>query len=138
MTEKQISASRANGALSRGPKTGEGKKISSQNARKHGLLAEMVVLTDEEIPGFCKLMDRYARQFGPLEGLLGDLLEDLAVARWRIWRKWVWEAQKLDEAGEPGVVVEDARFELATGPKMAALNRYEESASLRPIPQNAG
>ena len=47
-TEAQIAASRRNGSLSRGPKTAEGKSISSRNAYRHGLAGEGVVLDDAD------------------------------------------------------------------------------------------
>jgi len=45
--EKQIQASRANGARSRGPTSAQGKKNSSRNALRHGLFAGTVVLQGE-------------------------------------------------------------------------------------------
>jgi len=45
-TEAQIAAARRNGSLSRGPKSAEGKAISSRNALRHGLAGEGVVLAE--------------------------------------------------------------------------------------------
>ena len=49
-SEAQVEANRANSRKSTGPKTAEGKATVSQNAVKHGLLAEQVVIKDED-PG---------------------------------------------------------------------------------------
>jgi hypothetical protein len=49
---RKIESSRANGALSRGPVTESGKQISSQNARRHALLARIVLLENESPDGF--------------------------------------------------------------------------------------
>lgn len=47
-TEKQIAANRANAEKSTGPVTPEGKRRSSQNARRHGITAQTTVMTDED------------------------------------------------------------------------------------------
>jgi hypothetical protein len=47
VSEKRIAANRANGALSRGPKTPEGKTRSARNATTHGLLAGIVAVRNE-------------------------------------------------------------------------------------------
>ena len=47
MSNRQLEANRRNAAKSTGPKTTEGKAISSQNARTHGFTASTVVITTE-------------------------------------------------------------------------------------------
>ena len=64
-SERQILASRANGARSRGPVTAEGKRRSSRNAVSHGLLAEVVVLPGESQDAFCRLLTDYLKRFEP-------------------------------------------------------------------------
>lgn len=59
-TDARTRASRINGARSRGPRTPEGKARSSQNALKHGLRAQKLVL----------LKDEDAAEFQDLEGAL--------------------------------------------------------------------
>ena len=39
LSDKKLAANRANAAKSRGPKTAEGKRNSSRNATRHGILA---------------------------------------------------------------------------------------------------
>ena len=47
MSELQSAASRANGARSRGPVTPQGKRNSSRNGIRHGLLSKTITLQGE-------------------------------------------------------------------------------------------
>ena len=62
---RRIVGSRANGALSLGPITAEGKARSAQNALVHGLTANTVVLSMESREQFDALADRYFNFFNP-------------------------------------------------------------------------
>ena len=83
---RRIASSRANGALSRGPITAEGKARSSQNAITHGLTANTVVLSTESKTQFQTLADRYLNFFQPSDPVQEDMVEDLAVCKWRLRR----------------------------------------------------
>ncbi|MEI6704879.1 MAG: hypothetical protein WCL71_15305 [Deltaproteobacteria bacterium] len=47
-SKKQITANRKNSAKSTGPKSAEGKAISSSNATRHGILSSSLFLPDED------------------------------------------------------------------------------------------
>jgi hypothetical protein len=48
VTEQQLAANRANAQHSTGPNTIDGRKRSSQNARRHGITAQTTIMTDED------------------------------------------------------------------------------------------
>jgi len=87
-SQRRIRASRANGALSRGPVTPEGRARSALNALDHGLSADQVVLSSESEDDFNRLRDAFHAEFVPKSPLDTDLVEQLAAARWRIRRSW--------------------------------------------------
>jgi hypothetical protein len=91
-SEKQIQASKANGARSRGPITAEGKRKSSRNSIRHGLLAQAVVLEVESAGRFQELLAAFMDEYQPRTESQISLVETMAVARWRQFR--VWRAQK--------------------------------------------
>jgi hypothetical protein len=91
-SEKQIQASRANGARSRGPITEQGKRNSSRNSTRHGLLAQTVVLEQESAHRFQKLLKAFMDEHQPRTETQISLVEIMAVTRWRQLR--VLQAQK--------------------------------------------
>ena len=106
----QIAAARANGAKSRGPVTAEGKRASagnsvnstgpvtpegkarsSQNATRHGLLSDSMVLQGESDARFCALLDTLENELQPEPGIESIQTEIMAVAHWRRMRLWSLE-----------------------------------------------
>jgi hypothetical protein len=87
---------RANGAKSRGPVTPEGRAKSSRNSLRHGLSAKSVLLPAESHERFQLLLDAHIQQFQPANPVEMDLVEAMAVARWRLRRIWAIETSLLD------------------------------------------
>jgi hypothetical protein len=86
MTERQQQASRENGSKSHGPVTPAGRLNSSQNALKHGMLSDTVVLKCESTDRFLFLVATLFEEFQPQTPFEESLIEDMAVARWRRMR----------------------------------------------------
>ncbi len=67
-----------------GPRTEEGKQISSQNAFKHGLFSTKVfLLPGESQEEYDKLIYRYTREYNPKGVTEEDLVNYLAQTEWR-------------------------------------------------------
>jgi len=97
-TEKQIAASRANGAKSRGPVTPDGKRRSSQNARRHGLAAAAVVAEGELVESFNDLHAETIADFAPAIPREYNLVEIATQALWRLSRIREIECAQLNSA----------------------------------------
>jgi hypothetical protein len=91
----KAAAARANGAKSRGPATPEGRAKSSRNSLRHGLSAKSVLLPAESHEQFQLLLDAHIQQFHPANPVEMDLVEAMAVARWRLRRIWAIETSLL-------------------------------------------
>jgi hypothetical protein len=91
-TAAQKAASRINGAKSKGPITPEGKRISSRNATKHGLLAETVVLETENKELFFAMVNELLEEHQPATPTEEMLVKTIASAQWR--RDRIWNLQK--------------------------------------------
>jgi hypothetical protein len=77
---------RINAQHSTGPRTPEGKAVSSQNALKHGLSAKHLVIKEEERPEFDQLQAGLLDELQP-QGTLEQLIfNDLIHARWKLHR----------------------------------------------------
>jgi hypothetical protein len=143
-TEKQIEASRLNGAKSHGPVTEDGKARSAANALKHGFTADTLVLTNEDGPRFYELLDGYTELYQPATAAETDALFEAVAARWRMRRVWSIETALLDlemDRQTPGLansipsVDESTRLALAWAGQMdnckalPTLTRYEARLS---------
>ena len=130
-SQRRMEASRANGARSRGPVTPEGKERSAKNAIRHGLMAQTVVLQDEDPEAFETTVDALIERFQPADEFELSLIEDMAAAQWRQHRIGAIETRLLDNAAagfsdELPIDRLVAAFEsLASGPAIALVHRYE-------------
>jgi hypothetical protein len=85
-SEKQIEANRRNARKSSGPRTPEGKDRASNNAVKHGLLSQDVLIRGEDGAALRELSKRLREDLKPV-GELEDLLVDrIVAAHWRLRR----------------------------------------------------
>ncbi len=89
---KRAIASRAHDAKSRGPKSDAGRRRSSQNAIRHGLLAQCIVLKEECADTFQKVLDYHVAKFKPAADVDFGIVEDMVAAPWRMRRAWTIES----------------------------------------------
>jgi hypothetical protein len=76
-------ASRANGRLSRGPTTPEGKARSRGNGCKDGLTGKGIVLPPDAAAEVRRREDEYVRVFRPRDEVERDLVRQMALGAWR-------------------------------------------------------
>ncbi len=115
-TPKQIAASRANGALSKGPVSIQGKLNSSRNSLRHGLLARTIVLEEESTDRFLELLRALIEEFHPASATQLMLVETMAVARWRQLRLWGLQKVAMDKEialQDPAIGTPEVRAALA-------------------------
>ena len=98
---RRRAASRANGKKSHGPVTPEGKARSAANATRHGLaapgrLADSVCLSNETPAHYVQLHEALIAEYTPATTTEHLLVEEMAVARWRLQRAWTMENALLD------------------------------------------
>jgi hypothetical protein len=94
-SEKRLAANRANAAKSTGPKTDAGKRVSSQNATRHGMLANHVLIEGESRERFLALVAEYDDEYKPATRSARDLVHTMAVCRWRTLRAWALESAEI-------------------------------------------
>lgn len=85
-SEAQLAANRANAQLSTGPRTSAGKVKSSQNALKHGLTSQTVVLAGEDTAVYNSELDSYVETFKPVGHEELNLVRSMLDCHWRLGR----------------------------------------------------
>jgi hypothetical protein len=136
-SQRRIKASQENGRLSHGPTSAEGKRRSSQNAIRHGMLAATVVLPAEAQSGFKDLTDSFYGRFQPADNVEVGLIEDMCAAWWKTRRGWAIENRLLSDAIDSQVSGDElgrmtAAFrELANSREFPLIHRYETRFQLQ-------
>ncbi len=96
-SELKSETARANGAKSHGPKTAEGKEASSLNAIKHGLTANHTLILKCERPEeFQAMLAEHIAIHQPVTPPEKELVDQMAIARWRIRRFVTAETDLID------------------------------------------
>ena len=85
-SEAQILANRLNALKSTGPRTNEGKAAVSQNAVKHGLLAEHDVICSESQADFDLYRQQILDELNPVSPMESMLAERVVALSWRLKR----------------------------------------------------
>jgi len=91
-SEKQIAANRRNSRRSTGPKTEAGKKKSSRNALKHGLLSTSFLLPSEDPKEFAEFAAAMRDELGPAGTFESFFVDQIISACWRLRRAALIEA----------------------------------------------
>ena len=86
LSPARLAANRTNAQRSTGPRTVDGKATSAQNATKHGLLSQQLVLPGEDPAILDALTERLQREFAPETAVEELLIDDVASLVWRLQR----------------------------------------------------
>src|SRR5437764_1066030 len=81
-TPAQATASRANGALSHGPRSAETKAISSRNSLKLGIDAQAMIIPGEDPAELDRLTADYHDRFQPVGPVESAVLKEAIRAQW--------------------------------------------------------
>src|SRR4051795_7078808 len=115
----QSAASRANGALSRGPATPDGKARSTANATRHGLRGTSRAIAPEDAAELATLRDALTARLAPADAVERHWVGEIAFALWQQQRLQAVTAAVLAHA--EGDTDEPERPRL---PSLATLARY--------------
>ena len=99
-TESKILANRLNALKSTGPRTIEGKAVVSQNAVRHGLLAERDVIASESPADFDLYRQQLLDELSPVSPLESMLAERIITLSWRLKRACRFQNQAIDVLNE--------------------------------------
>jgi len=88
---------RTNAQNSTGPRTEEGKQRSSQNAIKHGLTGQAVLLLSEDAAAYESHLQKYLHDYQPKGIQEEDLVRSIAAVAWRLNRLLGIESKVLSQ-----------------------------------------
>ncbi len=121
-SDSRLAANRANAQLSTGPRSIEGKAVSSLNAVKTGLTGRTVLLPSDDAEAYQQHLVAYESEFHPIGLRERELVQSLADIQWRLQRipglEMAIYARGRDEFaetfGELDAAVRSARIDLET------------------------
>ena len=97
----QVSANRSNAQKSTDPRTPEGKAAVAQNAVRHGLLAQEVVIKGEDPGEFELYRDQMLEELAPAGQMESMLAQRIVGLAWRLRRAERLQAAAFDKVEDP-------------------------------------
>jgi flagellar biosynthesis GTPase FlhF len=138
ISERRLAANRANAQLSTGPRTSEGKAVSSLNAVKTGLCGRAVLFaSEEEAHAYREHRERFLAYWTPANIEEHALVQSLADTQWRLesipglesalYAQARLRGQPLLEHADPtiGRLLLDAQAEVAEAKALKNLRLHE-------------
>ena len=95
-TPAQAAASRANGALSNGPRSAETKAVSSRNSLKLGIDAQAMIIPGEDPAVLEQLTAEYHDRYHPVGPCESAVLKEAIRAQWLLDRYYRFENQVIN------------------------------------------
>ena len=132
----QALANRANAQLSTGPRTEEGKRVSSQNSITDGLSAAQIFVRPDEESDFLILQSSLLAQIQPAGIIQNEFFDLILHAAWNIRRCYTLEMQIQNDALDKGLL--DALLDDELSLKLDRVYRYKkmhESSQRRAVSQ---
>jgi len=86
ISEAQLAANRANAQSSTGPKSEQGKLVSSHNALKTGLTGRTILLPTDDVAAYQTLVALINQKFNPANDIEKHLTQTIADTEWRLLR----------------------------------------------------
>jgi hypothetical protein len=86
ISEKRLAANRANAEKSTGPRTATGKQRSALNATRHGILAQVIHLPEEEMKAYDRFTGEYVATIAPVGAIEIQLANACADLQFRLHR----------------------------------------------------
>ena len=83
VSERQLTANRANAQKSTGPKNKNGQAVACENATRHGLFISRLLLEGEDPAEFQELLGELQLTLRPVGAVELGLVERIAVTMWR-------------------------------------------------------
>jgi hypothetical protein len=123
-TPAQQAASRANGARSRGPKTGNDQPRSSIDARSLNLLTKATVLKSESRKGFRELVHQHMLFFAPRNAVEQVVVEEICSATWRLYRLRAVERKAIELESATQTSPDDLQCLVLASGQLAGKNRH--------------
>lgn len=108
----QLKANQANAQKSTGPVTEEGKQAVANNALKHGLFSQQLILNSENETDYLLLLEELQAELSPVGALEQSLVERISVGLWRQRRLVRSETAQINLNNKESTILKAVNHEL--------------------------